>query len=117
MSHLQPREKTATRETWKSMENRHIIRHKLLGLVMLCLNNMFFLESLDSNDLSLRAVASDMIELLREELNERPTDALSSEFTYNLIYTIVAAVNQTFLHFCHNLVSEQLFLTIFKLRN
>uniref|UniRef100_A0A182JPQ6 Lysosomal-trafficking regulator n=1 Tax=Anopheles christyi TaxID=43041 RepID=A0A182JPQ6_9DIPT len=105
------------RQEWleESLENRQIIRHKLLGLVMLSLNNMFFLETLDSNELNLRKVSSDMIELLKKELNEQPTNALSSEFTYNLIYTIVAAVNQTFLHFCHSLVSEQLFLAIFKL--
>ncbi|XP_035891590.1 lysosomal-trafficking regulator [Anopheles stephensi] len=99
----------------ESLENRLVIRHKLLGLVMLCLNNMFFLQTLESNDLNLRSVATDMIVLLKEELHERPFDALSCEFTYNLIYTIVSAVNQSFLHLCDNLVSEQLFLTIFKL--
>ncbi|XP_053658434.1 lysosomal-trafficking regulator [Anopheles marshallii] len=99
----------------ESMDNRFVIRHKLLGLVMLCLNNMFFLQTLDSNDLSLRTVATDMVELLKEELRDQNCDALSTEFTYNLIYTIVSAVNQSFLHFCDNVVSEQLFLTIFKL--
>uniref|UniRef100_A0A182T418 Uncharacterized protein n=1 Tax=Anopheles maculatus TaxID=74869 RepID=A0A182T418_9DIPT len=99
----------------ESVENRLVIRHKLLGLVMLCLNNMFFLQTLESTDLNLRVVATDMIVLLKEELHERPFDALSCEFTYNLIYTIVSAVNQSFLHLCDNLVSEQLFLTIFKL--
>uniref|UniRef100_A0A182N5R0 Lysosomal-trafficking regulator n=1 Tax=Anopheles dirus TaxID=7168 RepID=A0A182N5R0_9DIPT len=99
----------------ESLENRLIIRYKLLGLVMLCLNNMFFLETLDSNDVNLRLVASDMIDLLKQELRERPSDALSSEFMYNLIYTIVSAVNQSFLHFNENLVSEQLFMSIFKL--
>uniref|UniRef100_A0A182RYL0 Lysosomal-trafficking regulator n=1 Tax=Anopheles funestus TaxID=62324 RepID=A0A182RYL0_ANOFN len=99
----------------ESMENRVVIRHKLLGLVMLCLNNMFFLQTLDTNDLNLRIVAMDMIELLKEELRDQSFDALSSEFTYNLIYTIVSAVNQSFLHFCDNVVSEQMFLTIFKL--
>ncbi|XP_050071739.1 lysosomal-trafficking regulator [Anopheles maculipalpis] len=99
----------------ESLENRLVIRHKLLGLVMLCLNNMFFLQTLETNDLTLRTVANDMIALLKDELHERPFDALSCEFTYNLIYTIVSTVNQSFLHLCDNLVSEQLFLTIFKL--
>uniref|UniRef100_A0A182W1K3 Lysosomal-trafficking regulator n=1 Tax=Anopheles minimus TaxID=112268 RepID=A0A182W1K3_9DIPT len=99
----------------ESIQNRFVIRHKLLGLVMLCLNNMFFLQTLDTNDLNLRSVATDMIVLLKEELRDQSFDALSTEFTYNLIYTIVSAVNQSFLHFCDNVVSEQLFLTIFKL--
>ncbi|KFB53574.1 AGAP004144-PA-like protein [Anopheles sinensis] len=99
----------------ESIENRLIIRHKLLGLVMLCLNNMFFLETLDSNDINLRTVATELLELLKGELRERSSDAVSCEFMYNLIYTIVSAVNQTFLHFCDNLVSEQLFMAIFKL--
>ncbi|XP_058120974.1 lysosomal-trafficking regulator [Anopheles ziemanni] len=99
----------------ESTENRLVIRHKLLGLVMLCLNNMFFLETLDSNDINLRIVATELLELLKSELRERPSDAISCEFMYNLIYTIVSAVNQTFLHFCDNLVSEQLFMAIFKL--
>uniref|UniRef100_A0A182Q0B6 Lysosomal-trafficking regulator n=1 Tax=Anopheles farauti TaxID=69004 RepID=A0A182Q0B6_9DIPT len=99
----------------ESEENRSIIRYKLLGLVMLCLNNIFFLKTLDSNNINLRLMASDMMDLLKQELRERPSDVLSTEFMYNLIYTIVSAVNQSFLHFSENLVSEQLFTSIFKL--
>ncbi|XP_053670870.1 lysosomal-trafficking regulator [Anopheles nili] len=99
----------------ESAENRLIIRNKLLGLLMLCLNNMFFLESLDINDFNLRMVASDLVTLLQNEIGVRPNDTLSLEFMYNLIFTIISTINQSFLHFCDNLVSEQLFMSLFKL--
>ncbi|XP_035781558.1 lysosomal-trafficking regulator-like [Anopheles albimanus] len=107
------------RQLEESAANRAVLRHRLLGLVMLCLNNMFFLETLDSQDANLRLVAADMMELLKRELEEKPSTpehgAVSCDFLYNLIYTIVSAVNQSFLHYCEHLVSEQLFLSIFKL--
>ncbi|XP_052863584.1 lysosomal-trafficking regulator [Anopheles cruzii] len=103
----------------EGVTNRRILRHKLLGLVMLCLNNLFFLETLDSPDVSLRMVASDMMELLQRELREAPSpttlNVVWAEFVHNLAYAIVSIVNHTFLHFSRNFESEQIFMSIFKL--
>ncbi|XP_021693920.1 uncharacterized protein LOC5568525 isoform X2 [Aedes aegypti] len=95
--------------------NRQILRHKLLGILMLSLNNLFFLDTLESDHVSLKQITSDVMELLQKELDAGSINPISCDFVYNLTYTIVSTVNQTFLHYCEHLVSEQFFKAIFRL--
>ncbi|XP_058811878.1 lysosomal-trafficking regulator [Topomyia yanbarensis] len=99
----------------ESPRNRLILRHKLLGILMLGLNNLFFLDTLESDHISLQQIATEVMELLRNELEATNSNPISCDFIYNLTYTIVSTVNQTFLNFTENLVSEQFFLVIFRL--
>nr|XP_019543989.2 uncharacterized protein LOC109414613 [Aedes albopictus]XP_029723549.1 uncharacterized protein LOC109414613 [Aedes albopictus] len=99
----------------ESARNRQILRHKLLGILMLSLNNLFFLDTLESDHVSLKQISSDVMELLRKELDADSISPISCDFVYNLTYTIVSTVNQTFLHYCEHMVSEQFFKAIFRL--
>ncbi|XP_055616635.1 lysosomal-trafficking regulator isoform X2 [Toxorhynchites rutilus septentrionalis] len=95
--------------------NRSIIRHKLLGILMLSLNNLFFLDKIETDHISLKQVSSQVMEILRIELELNSSDPISCDFIFNLTYTIVSSVNQSFLQFCENLVSEQYFYPTFRL--
>lgn len=99
----------------ENARNRVILRHKLLGVLMLSLNNLFFLDMLESDHVSLKQIAAEVMELLRYELELGTTNPISCDFIYNLTYTIVSTVNHTFLNFSENLVSEMFFLAIFRL--
>ncbi|XP_053681926.1 lysosomal-trafficking regulator [Sabethes cyaneus] len=95
--------------------NRLILRHKLLGILMLGLNNLFFLDTLESDHVGLKQIATEVMNLLKAELEITSPNPISCDFIYNLTYTIVSTVNQTFLNYTDNLVSEQFFLSIFRL--
>ncbi|XP_055527786.1 lysosomal-trafficking regulator [Wyeomyia smithii] len=99
----------------ESPRNRLILRHKLLGILMLGLNNLFFLDTLENDHVSLKQIATEVMQLLRTELEVTTPNPISCDFIYNLTYTIVSTVNQTVLNFTENLVSEQFFLSIFRL--
>ncbi|XP_062557057.1 lysosomal-trafficking regulator isoform X2 [Armigeres subalbatus] len=99
----------------ENSRNRLILRHKLLGILMLSLNNLFFLDSLESDRVSLKQITSEVMELLRKELDVGSINPISCDFVYNLTYTIVSTVNQSFLHYCEHLVSEHFFQAIFRL--
>ncbi|XP_058449976.1 lysosomal-trafficking regulator [Malaya genurostris] len=99
----------------ENSRNRLILRHKLLGILMLGLNNLFFLDTLESDHVNLKQIATGVMELLRSELHSNNADPIGCDFIYNLTYTIVSTVNQVFLNYAENLVSEQFFLSIFRL--
>ncbi|KAL9693408.1 hypothetical protein quinque_012693 [Culex quinquefasciatus] len=99
----------------ESPRNKLILRHKLLGILMISLNNLFFLDNLESDFIGLKQVAAQVMQLLHGELEGASTNPISCDFIYNLTYTIVSTVNQSFLHYNETLVSEQFFLAIFRL--